>query len=216
MTQKVNSDIFIKNFTPESAYLLGFIWADGYLIRNEIRVECVKTDIDTLFPVFNKTGVWNQYDRTRPNRKPQSNLYTANTQIYEFLQSCDYKAKTNKSADVILNKIPKNLHHYWFRGLFDGDGCWYINTKNKAYQASIAGGYEQDWSYLENKLKELNIKFSLQRRELKVGSKMSVIRLTSRTACRQFGEYIYKNYEDDNIGLSRKKEKWNKIIIISQ
>jgi len=45
----------------------------------------------------------------------------------ELLVDNDYKLKSYNSADKILSKIPNSLHHYFFRGLIDGDGCFYLN-----------------------------------------------------------------------------------------
>ena len=49
--------------TNELAYVLGFIWADGWIFdgkySKEIRVECIQDDLELLLPTFQQTGKWN-------------------------------------------------------------------------------------------------------------------------------------------------------------
>ena len=48
------------NFTKESVYILGLLWADGH-IREEKKlttINCSETDINDIKYVFEKTGHW--------------------------------------------------------------------------------------------------------------------------------------------------------------
>ena len=206
----VNALYFIQPSTPEASYLLGFLWADGYLYNkvNKISLELVTKDMDEIEHLFQKSGKWVTAYRERPNRQPQSAIMTNNLHLYNFLKKHDYESKHYISADKIIEHLPEYLVHYWFRGLFDGDGCIYNNPEKNLYQLSIAGSYEQDWTFIEKILHRFNIHYNIQRREQKrknkTTTKSSVIRITNKNGIHKFANYIYNGYECDNIGLKRK------------
>jgi hypothetical protein len=100
--------------------------------------------------------------------------------------------------------------------LIDGDGCFYINQKQYTYQFSVASSYKQDWSYLEDLLKNYDIKYSICKRQSinKKTGKMnssSVLRITNKNDIKKFGEFIYKDYDSDQIGLNRKYKIFEQI-----
>jgi len=211
---KVNQNNFINCSTPEVAYILGLLWADGHIRQigytNEIQLENIKKDTDIFYPIFLKTGNWRILFRQRENRQEQGLIRTSNKLLASFLIENNYGPHNIKSADKILSLIPDNLHQYWFRGLIDGDGCWYLNIKNSCRQFSLAGSYEQNWLYFENLLSKLNIKFSIKRIKNKRNSS-SYIRSFGRKNLIKLGNYIYQNYEQDKIGLDRKYNKFIEI-----
>lgn len=211
----VNPDQFLTINSPEIAYILGFVWADGYLYDNSVKVECITKDLSLIKDTFKSTGNWFVNYRNRENRQPQMCIGTHNKIIYDFLTAHDYISKSEKSADKILSKIPEHLQYYWFRGLVDGDGCFYINNKLNLYQFSIASSYNQDWTYVEHIFQELNIKYAIKRRKQLQHGKLngsSVIRITNQGDIIKFGNYIYKNYNLDKIGLPRKYNKFKLIL----
>lgn len=208
--KQINTKIFTEQYTPESSYILGLLWADGNIAHNSIRLECIKSDIDIFAPTFMKTGEWNISYRSRPNRQPQASLYISNKLITDFLKERHYTSHNTKSAQPILDEIPEHLHHYWCRGLSDGDGCWYINIKNGLYRHITAASYHQDWSFLENIYNKLNIKYSVTRRT-NGKNKYSAIRITNKLDTLTFGQYIYQHFPSDNIGLPRKYNKYLEI-----
>lgn len=207
---KVNPEQFFKIQTPEVAYILGLLWADGNLYKDMISIECKEDDLKTLKWIFDKTGLWKEYHRNREGRQPLMALKTNNKPLRKFLEENDYKSKTNTSADKILSKIPDHLKHYWFRGLFDGDGCFYIGKNNRGCQISISSSFEQDWKYIEDFLKTSNIFYNLSRRIFNKiknyrGSEITIRRIKDINL---FCSIIYKNYNLDNIGLKRKYDKY--------
>lgn len=204
----VNPSQFLNIETKEVAYLLGLIWADGYVYKQKIAVEMVKEDLEQLKSVFESVGKWSICYRTRKNRKPQMCISTSNRILTSFLMGNDYISKGSSSADKILSRIPDKLKHYWFRGLIDGDGCFYMNKKNSSYQFSISSSYNQDWSFLENLFASLGIRYNPLKKIEKTG-KSSYLRVTTRSHIKILGEYIYQNF--DNMGLRRKYEKFKSI-----
>ncbi len=205
---KVNADGFINVQTPEHAYILGLIWADGWVGRTGTShaIECsmVQEDFDQLLPVLMKTGNWNVYRLQRKPWKPIARMNTSNRPLREYLSSKGYESKSGLSACKILDAVPDHLKHYWFRGLFDGDGYM-------GHSMNISSVYDQDWTYLEKLAVTLGIKCSIYRRVNQLGQKCSMFVTTNMGSAALFGEYIYQGFDHDRIGLSRKHENWLKV-----
>ena len=75
-----------------------------------------------------KTGNWNKYyikGRLKNNTIcKDSILYRIGfKKLYNIFKEYDYDIKSTISPYKILNSIPKELKHYFFLGLIDGDGC---------------------------------------------------------------------------------------------
>lgn len=209
-TYKVNSSQFTTNITPISSYILGLLWADGY-VKYPYNVELATTypDAEYFIPLFLKTGEWKHYDKEFPQHKTWKKactIKTSNKLFVNFLMTNDYIVKSQESADKILSIIPNKLHHYWFRGLLDGDG--HIHTDNKGnHRISFSSSINQQWNYLESLCKKLNIHYHITRenRNGHSGSCFSVYgKYKSLTVC----EYIYQGYPEDDIGLKRKHNKF--------
>ena len=154
----INPNLFLNITTKEIPYLLGLIWADGFLNpskngkNSNLGFVMVKEDINIIKPVLETIGKWNYYERKQPveSWKPSINVITNNKRILNFLIENDYDIKSQASADKILSKIPDELKHYFFRGLIDGDGCFYHYVPQKGStlrQFILTSTYEQDWSY---------------------------------------------------------------------
>ena len=204
---KVNEENFISNITKESAYLLGFIWGDGYIINTErqnmIKIECVTEDIDQLRETIDATGSWTYNKRQRPNRKEITLVSTSNKELVEFCIDNDYKNKSKASPNKICSLIPNNLIKYFILGWIDADGCFYRNEKYNTSQLYLSGSYEQDWNFIENFYTKLGIKYKIQR-IIRSASKYSCIRVTNKLSIIKIGDIIYS----DLIPLKRKYNKY--------
>jgi hypothetical protein len=208
----VDASTFINCTTKEVAYTLGLLWADGYLNNKsqkyKISLELTKIDFDNILPILQKCGEWTVAYRARVDRKPQGTAMTSNKALYEFLRKCNYETKSISSATKILSYVKPELHRYWWRGYFDGDGCWYVNIQKYLYQMSMAGSYEQDWSFVDDLACRCDFKYSVRQREGR-NNKSSAIVITRKQDLIRFGEFIYSEY--DGIGLARKYEKYVQI-----
>jgi hypothetical protein len=201
----INIEQFLNIQKPEVAYILGFLWADGYIIRNEIRLEIVKDDLDHIKPILESIGTWtySYRDRNRNGVKTKTSgrAVTSNRKLKEFLACHDYDKKSYVSADKILSKIPNELKHYFFRGFVDGDGNIYPPKK----RITLAGSLKQDWGFISKICDELKIKHNIYRNSNK--STNSVVEINGINGV-IFGNYIFKGNE---FGLKRKSDKFNKI-----
>lgn len=216
----INHERFINPIEPEICYLLGLLWADGYIGRNHwdylIVLELNETDFLSIDNLMNYIGKWYKVYIKSKNKIFGKKSYecqakikasTSNKQLYNFLLSMDYNTKSTSSPNKILNIIPKPLQRYWFLGYFDGDGCWYIGNR---YYFKSSSTYEQDWEFLHNYLSHNNIPISIPYKELKSnGTKGSHYYITKLSSIVQLGNLIYPNGFE--FGLKRKYDKYKQI-----
>jgi hypothetical protein len=212
---KVNPLVFKEIKNAETAYVLGLFWSDGHICynkekgkgkRNCIGIESVSEDLNTLKWIFESMGKWCFSTRKRENKKETLSIRTNNRQLVEFLISNDYDKKSKVSADKILTLIPEEFKNYFLLGFFDGDGCIYVG---KDYRVLFSGTYEQEWYWLENILKELNINYTIRKVVTNKNNKFSELRFGKIKNILSFYNYIYKDYNENKIGLFRKYEKMN-------
>ncbi len=207
----VNPSQFFNIETAEIAYILGILWADGSIYKNRVSLTCVKKDILELLPIFLSTGTWRTYSTNIPEYQEQMTIHTNNEFIADYLRDNFYTSKSTNSACAILNKIPKNLTNYWFRGLVDGDGCFYYNRRTgHQAQFSVSSSIHQDWTYLTSFLDGMHLKYSLFKTEGKRGNS-STLRMCGKSNISILGNYIYSGYEIDQIGLQRKYKIFKEI-----
>jgi hypothetical protein len=190
-------------------YILGYLWADGHINKkNIVTLGLKESDSITLVDNFVNLGQnWKFI-------KNKNNLVCSNStvELGRLLNKYDFDIKSKTQPTKILNELNDNNIRYFLLGLSDGDGCFYCYKKGGTYQYIINSCYEQDWSYIENIYKSLDIKYSIQRliRKNRDG-KHSCIRITNKKDVIKWGEYLYKNYEVNKIGLKRKYDKFLEI-----
>lgn len=205
-TPNVPADGFI-HLTPETSYILGIIWSDGNVARPEsgrhyIRVEMLSDDLDEIVPVFDTSGKWSQFRRTRKGREREIlRLETGNKSLWEVIEP------HKRDPLPLLSTMDEQLRPYWFRGMFDGDGCFY-NPSPGTNQMFVGGCVEQDWAFLTSQLDALGISWShtLKKHYPKNGntSQSSLVRWTSSGGCLAWFDYTH-NPTMKTFGLSRKQ-----------
>jgi len=214
--KRLNRESFFNIIDCEMAYILGFMWADGHVNKDgrHFNVGGVLEDIIEIETLFFKFGNWyiENHNREKYGWRNARYLRMSDTEIHKFLIDNDYDNKSDVSADKILSKIPDELKHYWFRGLIDGDGCFYYNKKQYLRQFTLASTYEQDWGYFEILCNSLDIKYNINRVS-KINKKTG--KLNSHSTIRINGKEILKIgtfiYSGEDFGLNRKKNKFKLI-----
>lgn len=216
---KVVVETFSKVATPEVAYLLGLLWADGYVHPNKVVLSCLRADALDYMSAFEATGTWRvhdyQYYRYNVPMQPSRVIQLGHTGLATYLRSHGYASKSSDSACVILSTIPEHLKHYWVRGLFDGDGYIGYGSTGSSW-VKLTSSYEQNWKYLEDLCQKLNIVYKISRdrytnRHGKVNSR-SVFSITNAIGVKRFCDYIYSGREQDGLGLRRKYAKWLELV----
>lgn len=212
MKRDTTNYIDINNY--KHVYLLGLFWADACLHMNkknyfQFSYECKPSDFKDNETLFNSLNCGHISKR---NKSLNSKLYSSITfnlgkqETCKFLYDLDFSQKSSIAPTKILNIIPNNLKHYFWRGYFDGDGCLHV-TNNKI-ELAFWSTINQDWSEFIKLLNDLNIDryfiFKYKRNNGKHCS--SCIGIRRANYILKFMEYIYQG--DFSIGLTRKYNKY--------
>jgi len=206
---KINVEQFKNIKTKEVAYIMGFIWADGHVTKKtkcRIHVNIVKEDMEEIKNIFFETGKWNHHNRKYQYRE-QGQIDIGSKSLHKIFCDYDYQHKSHISPFKIIESIPEKLKNYFFRGLSDGDGCFYINKKHYTYQYILSSTHEQNWKYMIDLCEKLNIKYRIDR-VINKKSKYSAFRICRKNDVIIFGNYIYNDF---NFGLNRKHKKFLEI-----
>lgn len=201
-----------ETLTKREAYVLGFLWADGGMLRtganHAIKLEIKKEDANILSDLFPE---WYKYQRPakRETWSPTTIFQTSNLAFFEFLESFDYTDKIDCSK--ILQYVPEEFHHFWWRGYADGDGGFYTGG-NYIRQWTISGPYETNWSVIEELFQKLGMTNIRNMKYISIkGYKSSRIDIRGVENLRKLGDYLY-GLEWDQLGLYRKYTKYQECL----
>lgn len=141
----MKENIFHTIDTPNQAYWLGFLAADGSVSGDQLVIGLSTKDIGHLekFRAFieadNLTITTRQTLCSNNNKRySASYLSIRNKQLIKDLKQ--YQIIENKSQQSIdfLSYIPNEYKIYFIFGLFDGDG-WFTNTERSGQNFGICG-----------------------------------------------------------------------------
>jgi len=216
---KVDINDFINIKKPEIAYFLGYVWSDGTLTKSisgnylAISISIQYKDYNNIKHIFKKVGnlkVVPFYHAV--NNKKFARITIQDGILAKLLYRYDFHIKSYVAPTKILNNISPEIHNYFWLGLFDGDG--HI-SKNK-YFLKITSRIDYDWEEHFKLCKLLNIQkcyITKSERKQPTGkiSHGSEFTITNLPEILKFCQYIYVNYNYDNIGLKRKYIRYDKL-----
>lgn len=215
----LDHSLFNKIDNPIVAYFLGFLWADGWVNKkekiNNFLIKINSEDGEYLKKLLPRIGKFNIRDYTISDKRFKND---SNITIFEcteklvksFLVENDFLIKSETSPVKILNLIPENLTKYFMRGLFDGDGNFYCNKKQGLYHFYLHGSFNQKYEAIEMFLENQGIPFKITRKTSKKGS-YSFLRVVGKPNVINLGNNIYDSFETDQIGFTRKYNKFLEI-----
>ena len=132
----INEEFFDKQ-TPESLWVLGFIFADGSMDKRGYSIALTQKEPEILekinilmesnYPIRKRHNAgWSNGDICR--------LRMTSKKLYIALEK--YGLHPNKSLDIKFPELDKSIVSHFIRGYFDGDGSIYVATsksKGKEY-----------------------------------------------------------------------------------
>jgi hypothetical protein len=214
--QNVDPNQFYNIAKAEIAYFLGFLWADGYLVRYTnktsntygVRMEINSEDANDIWDVMMSIGNWNIQKRKRKSTWKETTNFNVNSKdLLTFLEKHDYHIKSSEEPTSILSVIPDNLKPYWWRGFFDGDGYISFAEKGKGRWRSLgfSATFEYKWSELIRLSTELNIEkyIDYKAKPNSKGHSSSKFTINRISDMEKMVNYLLKS----DLGLNRKTKK---------
>lgn len=192
----IDSLVFCNIDTPEKAYWLGFIFADGYVSReNNFELSLALKDVSHL----NKFKDFLKYEGNIyiDQKVGRCRLQFQDSKIVNSLKSLG--CVNRKSLVLVFPQIDSSFYSHFIRGYFDGDGC--INNPKYSISVDIVGTR----SFLESIHNIVQIsKTKIKHRQKQHSPEVFVSSFSGEDA-RCFGRYIYKNA---TVYLERKEERF--------
>ena len=207
----LNDDYFKAIDTPEKAYWLGFIYADGYItssngkkigitlsLKDIDHVKKFKQSVKSTYPIKEYC-----YDTSYKKDTEYCRLLMSSDNMYDNLMS--YGVFENKTNIIKKPNIEYNMFRYFILGYFDGDGSIYKNnSKYPSYSISIVGtddllNFIHDYFYENNLTKRKSS--NLEKRKL--NQLVSYIRYGGNNVVNDILSHLYDGI-DTNIPLDRK------------
>ncbi len=154
--KQIDESFFEFINTEEKAYILGFIYADGYITGTKFGIKQSKKDYEILEKIRkalkseHKIGIYinnNGYI----NGNEYCSFIVDRKKIVDDLISlgvCENKSKILKFPNY--NQVPKKMINHFIRGYFDGDGSVYLSNNH------IYSNFTGTENVLINIKKELN------------------------------------------------------------
>lgn len=208
----INENYFDEINTPNKAYIIGLLWADGCNMTNkhEIKISLQEEDKHILDSIkeelgFDKPLSFVNYKKRKSNYKNQYVLTICNKYISEKLNSLGMikaKSLTLEWPDC----INKDMYKHFIRGYLDGDGCIYVGEKHS--EVSFVG----TTMFIEQLQKILNEEIGIHLSIKSQKGYKPVTKIGVVSGRIQINTLLSWLYSDSNLRLERKYKKYQQFL----
>lgn len=199
--------------SQDKAYILGFLYADGY--NNEktgvVAISLQEQDkgiLDKFCMALNSNNLPKLSTFNHKKNPNWSNVYRLSFHS-RYLSSilAKHGMIQNKSLKIVFPEhLDSSLYSHFIRGYFDGDGCFYYNPKSRVDQINIVGTEQFCQSIMD----------ILHDNHVITGGKVcitghkdnGITRLIRFGGVKQTKAFLDWLYKDANLYLERKHQKY--------
>lgn len=200
------NELFFSTWSHDMAYLLGFVFSDGYLSHRHgylMAIELAIKDIEILTQMASRFGVVpiSIIERHTGNSagKKYCKISLYSKQVYNDLIKLGVTER--KSLTAKLPYVPEEYISSFIRGYFDGDGCISIFRGGK--DCFICTSYSFGYSLILL-LKKNGIEMIKPRRSSILKVRLS----TKKENLTRFFNFMYGDCDESSLYLKRKYEKF--------
>lgn len=159
--RQFNKRLFENIDNPDKAYWIGFIYADGYITKaGELGIELQYSDSGHLEKLNTLIGGVHKITRRKREQKFNGYEYTSDLASFRVFSVDIVKdlhnngIDFNKTKSSVYPKVDDDLFFDFVRGFLGGDGCIYVNDKNKI-TVSFTNSNSEFLEYLSEKIYNL-------------------------------------------------------------
>lgn len=220
---KIDSNMFENPQENWLYYYMGWIWSDGALIGNTIKLQLAIKDIDVLEylnqkifngkkPIYITEGKDIEIMGRESTAQASGILNVVNKKIANDLQK--FGLTERKSKTIGYPKIDRKFDAHFLLGCFDGDGCCCSSKYKTKYNKTATLrkveiiGSEKFCNECRDILKYHGMEFQVNTR-----STVYSVWTSKYSEIEKFYNFLYKDYE---FCLERKKRKIQNIIDIKK
>jgi hypothetical protein len=217
----INNNFFknVENWTEKQAYFYGWLYSDGCCSGNHISIGLSQVDLEILKKlnsIIENTGpiaFVNKKKKFIIRGKELTTKETCSLNIYSKEIAKDIKSLGIQSGKSEVLGYPEwlnqNLSASFLRGVFEGDGCIYVNPHD-CYVSLIC--CEPFVNGLNSIAHSLNLKFKQFGPRYSNGL-ITTYRISGRRKCLKFLNFLYKDHND--LILKRKYQKYIDMVNLS-
>jgi DNA-binding transcriptional regulator WhiA len=195
---------FTKIDTPNKAYILGFLYADGCINKKqtEMIIKIHNSDIEILNIIKKEMKSEHPIKIIKQkDREDQVRFGISSIKLCKDLSM--FGLFPSKTFNIEFPKIIDNLNRHFIRGYFDGDGSISKIKNRNSYTVTIFTASEMFMKSLRQILYDNKIETNLYKR-----NNGYAIQFSRRELVDRFFHFIY---QDADIFLKRKKYKFPNI-----
>lgn len=198
MGYKYNIDpLFFEKWSPNMAYILGYIFADGCLLKNRYRLKIASCDKSHLRKVlYVMKSNYPMLANWSDNRKvPNYYSIVDSKKVYFDLIRLGLVPRKSKVAE--LPYIPERYFFHFLRGYFDGDGSVYydkphIDRGDKKYVRLNACFTSASYNLLNTLQELISKKLKIYQQKLSKNYDAFKLRYSTQDALKLLSR-LYKN-----------------------
>ncbi len=213
----INETFFDTIDTPNKAYFLGFLYADGCNSKNgnTITLPLSVPDEEILLKlnkIINSTRPlqFKPISRKNPNHTDQYCLAISNKHISKQLNRLG--VVSNKSLILKFpteKQVPNHLIHHFIRGYFDGDG--HVGISGNSYHISFVGTFDMMQGIQKHVISGCGFnEVTIRRDHAERTTNTFSFKYGGNIQCTIFKEWLYKDAE---LFMKRKRDKFDLIEI---
>lgn len=210
-----NSNFFSIINTPEKAYWLGFLYADGYIsTSNEIRINLQSQDEQHIQKFYDAISADNhtiKYSKKVVAEKTYTQAY-ANVRDKKMVDDLNKLGCVNNKSLILTfpseDQVPARYLSHFIRGYFDGDGSLHFTQSGKAKTPN----YRINFLGTEDFLIGVRKFFQKEKLCLEKRGNIYSFSISGNKQVEAALKLIYEN-STDSIELNRKKIVYNNFLL---
>lgn len=203
----INQNFFDTIDTQEKAYILGLLYADGYVSETNTYISLALHNKDNHILEQINTVTLNECPIRDKKQMRVLNIYSKKM-VERLVELGCGQAKTFKLKFPTEEQVPSYLIHHFIRGYFDGDGCIYVSNTNNNRMFHLIGFdlfLVEVQSILIKKCFLNKTKFYYPPRS---DDRIAELKFCGRNQCIKIRDWLY---QDASIFLQRKYNKFYSI-----
>lgn len=204
------NESFFDEWSPDMAYVLGWIYADGSIKKDLRGFEITSSDLEHLRNIADMLGSDLNISlyKGKKNKQTAGKLYIHRPAMVKRLLEIGLTPVKSKTI-VIPDTLPKELLGNFIRGYFEGDGHVGVNhhgRKNPGIRVTFASGSEKFLNELNEQLeKNIGIKGNMYLYEK---TKVWTLFILNAEMVKKIFEFMYVGTNPQN----RLHRKWKTFV----